>query len=137
MTQDDIKKAQDSLLELKNKLLEARQSYIKNKYPNITEAKVSKADGMDGMGDSEDCCPPKDDYLYWFTEYLYKYVSNVESSFSDYVYNHAAGHLPKISGADKMQKALKTLGLEGDYEVIKPAVYVSASKTRHGSRFVL
>ena len=137
MTQDEIKSAKASFSELKDKISEVRQSYIKNKYPNLSEAKkISKADGMEGE-DSEDSCPPKDDYLYWFTEYIYKYASSVESNLWSYIDNHHAGHLPKINGADKMQKALKALGLEGDYEVVKPAVYVSASKTRRGSKFVL
>jgi len=38
-------------------------------------------------------------------------------------YKHEDGHLPKIEGAGKMEKALKALGLEDDYRVEKRVIF--------------
>ncbi len=40
-------------------------------------------------------------------------------------YKHMEGHLPKIVGATAMQKALKAIGLDGDYEVEKKTIYAN------------
>jgi hypothetical protein len=50
----------------------------------------------------------------WIENAFYKHVSQ--------------GHLPPINGAEKMQKALDTLGLGGDYQVQKPVVYASTKR---------
>lgn len=42
------------------------------------------------------------------------------------LYDHMnKGHIPEIVGADKMGKALKALGLDGDFEVKKNVIYAS------------
>ncbi len=38
------------------------------------------------------------------------------------------GHLPKIIGASNMEKALKGLGLAGDYVVQKQTIYANDGK---------
>lgn len=40
-------------------------------------------------------------------------------------YNHMEGHLPKIVGATAMQKALKAIGMDGDYQVEKKTIYAN------------
>lgn len=47
------------------------------------------------------------------------------------LYSHVSeGHLPKIEGAAAMSKALKALGLDGDYEVAKQVVYASTGEVQ-------
>ena len=40
---------------------------------------------------------------------------------------HEDGHLPKIVGAEKMNAALKALGMDGDFEAKKQTVYAAKS----------
>ena len=58
--------------------------------------------------------------------------SRIESISRDYydlwgkLYDHMSnGHIPQITGAEKMAKALKALGLEGDFDVQKKVIYAS------------
>lgn len=47
------------------------------------------------------------------------------------LYEHTSdGHLPPIEGAAAMTKALKALGLDGDYEVVKQTVYASTGEVQ-------
>ncbi len=63
--------------------------------------------------------------VYQETKYLAESIDKLYSAF----YNHAGeGHLPKIQGADKMQKILEKLNLDGDYQVFKP--FIMANDTR-------
>lgn len=39
--------------------------------------------------------------------------------------NHYDGHLPPIVGAGKLEKALKALGMDDDYEVKKRAIFAN------------
>lgn len=80
---------------------------------------------LKGDGLSED---PRFEALYNNLGYIIKYIYQVEDSLWNYRIEHAKGHLPQIKGAGKMQKALKTLGMEDDYEVTKPMISVANSK---------
>ncbi len=42
--------------------------------------------------------------------------------------DHQNGHIPPMMGPGQMAKALKTLGLDGDYQVEKRPVYASIAK---------
>ncbi len=44
---------------------------------------------------------------------------------TDFYKHTTEGHLPKIEGATAMEKALKALGLAGDYEVEKKTIYAN------------
>lgn len=46
---------------------------------------------------------------------------------SESLWEHKKGHLPAIKTASQMESALSALGLEGDYEVEKPSIYIQAS----------
>lgn len=63
-------------------------------------------------------------------DYTIQHIQNDVSNLYDMHYKHLEGHLPKISGAEKMQDALKALGLEKDYEVLKPVLYSFASSNK-------
>ena len=57
-------------------------------------------------------------------DFMHKRMNDVENNH----YKHsstAGGHLPPILGADKMNKALKALGLDGEYNVNKKELYAS------------
>lgn len=73
----------------------------------------------------EDCMAAMQ-YLHERVSNVYSYASRVESLIYNYADDHSAGHLPKIVGAGKMNKALKALGLDEDYQVDKK--YIRASK---------
>lgn len=47
---------------------------------------------------------------------------------SDTFYKHKQGHIPPINGAEKMKKALSTLGIAEDYEIIKPVIFASKNE---------
>lgn len=68
------------------------------------------------------------DSCYAMLNDLRGYIYSVEDNFYKTMDNHTAGHLPKIQGAEKMQNALETLGLDGDYEIQKPTLYIRASR---------
>ena len=56
------------------------------------------------------------DYIYSDINYLHDRISK-----------HLDGHLPAIKGAAAMNKALKSLGCDGDYQVQKQTVYASCN----------
>jgi hypothetical protein len=72
------------------------------------------------------------DACYQMVSNLRQYVYAVEDNLYKVIDNHAAGHLPKILGAEKMKNVLETLGLDGDYDVQKPAIYIRASRQGKG-----
>lgn len=68
------------------------------------------------------------DSCYSIIDGLRKYVYNLEDHLYKTISDHNAGHLPKILGAEKMQNALEVLGIDGDYELEKPTIYVRANQ---------
>lgn len=55
---------------------------------------------------------------------LYESIAEVEKALYDHV---NSGHIPPIKGAGRMKEAIRRLGLEDDYEVVKPYIHSSAS----------
>ncbi len=88
-----------------------------------------------------DCCVPTKEpcsptyadlsnvvsYVLKEMQYQNNWLSSQISYLSEQFYQHSKGHLPPIMGAEKMENALKTLGVGGDYEVRKPVLYSQAS----------
>ncbi len=73
----------------------------------------------------EDCMAAMS-YLHERVGHVYSYASRVEDSLHEFARDHSGpGHLPKIVGADKMNKALKALGMDGDYQVEKKMIRAS------------
>lgn len=68
------------------------------------------------------------DACYLMVSNLREYVYRIEGDFYRTMEEHRNGHLPKIQGAEKMENALEILGLNQDYEVMKPTIYVRASR---------
>jgi hypothetical protein len=82
----------------------------------------------DDFNDKMDCLRCEVEYLYSAIRNMYAYTSQVEQAFYNYIYEHKEGHLPKIQGADKMKNALEALGLDADYEVVKPVIFANTKK---------
>ncbi len=88
---------------------------------------------MAGGVSCEPCGPSWDDlsnlaqYIFREMQYQTNWLSAELSYLEHAFYSHQKGHLPPISGAEKMQKALTVLGIGEDYEVQKPVVWVQAS----------
>ncbi len=68
------------------------------------------------------------DYLHQSMRGMRDYVYGLENQMYKHMDEHKKGHLPPIIGADKMNKALKALGCDGDYNVVKPNLYAHASR---------
>lgn len=97
---------------IKLKEVQAKLQEIKTFY---SEATISPENNYDDLKCGIDC-------LYNELQFLYRYISNVE----DMLLSHAKnGHLPPIIGPDKLTKAIKILGLDGDYEVNKRQIWAS------------
>lgn len=62
--------------------------------------------------------------LQWTVRWMQEDVRYLADDFSE----HREGHLPPIYGADKMEHALKALGVANDYEVRKPVIFASTNK---------
>ncbi len=69
-------------------------------------------------------------------QYAYKYDCEILNDRINYLredlnyirqelYNHYEGHIPKILGPTAMAKALKALGIDGDYQVQPRYIYAS------------
>lgn len=63
-------------------------------------------------------------YLHDRITYLREEISNLRQTH----YEHLDGHLPKIVGAAALTKALKAIGMDGDYEVKKRTIYANDGK---------
>ena len=68
------------------------------------------------------------DACYRMVDGLRSYVYGVENNMYRMMDEHRVGHLPKIHGAEKMKNAIETLGLEGDYDVQKPTLWIQANR---------
>ena len=89
----------------------------------MQDLKKVKADGMDqGM---EDKMQYMMDALSRVYANLSDRISYLSEAFYQYTYQHQQGHIPPIKSTSMMQKALKALGMDGDYEVAKPMISVA------------
>lgn len=103
--------------------------------PKLKELKAS----IETIGNEIKAMPEKNDMMdkmHQMMSSMYNYVDYVLARSNERInacenkmYDHMASssHLPPIKGAGKMQKALKTLGLDDDYEAIKIPLYSYAS----------
>ena len=63
-------------------------------------------------------------YLHQRIDWMRESVNDIREMF----WQHQEGHIPKIVGATAMTKALKALGLDGDYDVAKKTIYANDGK---------
>lgn len=64
--------------------------------------------------------------LRWQFDYLQRQISDVWNLY----YGHLNGHIPEIQGAGAMNKALKALGIDGDYKVEPKVIYASTGEPK-------
>lgn len=76
--------------------------------------------------------PSMDEKMQQCMSSMYAMISNVHDRIDNFhrdMYNytdsHSVGHLPKIVGADKMNKALAALGMDGDFQAQKKTIFAS------------
>jgi hypothetical protein len=101
----------------------------------ILDNKFKEIKGYEGP---VECCKPddvtilKDDvkYLYALISNMRNYLYQLEGAFYNYTYEHNSNHVPKLN-ASAMEKFLKAVGMDDDFEVQKPTIYMTASK--HGA----
>jgi hypothetical protein len=72
------------------------------------------------------CCDCEYDIKYLKSElqYIYRYISDVESALR----KHKENHIPEIPGVAKMQEILEILKLDSEYQVEKKEIYSSVGK---------
>lgn len=71
------------------------------------------------------CCDNLYEMIYRLRDYIYQSDAEIWNALYDHKNN---GHIPPIKGTEKMEKALKVLGIDKDYEILKPVIYSTASK---------
>ena len=54
-------------------------------------------------------------------------ISRLSTDMYDYQYNHSKGHSLPLKTAVNVEKYLKACGMEDDYNVEKPTIYIQAS----------
>lgn len=81
------------------------------------------------------------DYNDWYVrdlgrriDFLQAQVFESFDALSSHVRN---GHLPPIKGAEKLQKALEILKIDGDYEIEKPVIYSTATSIDDKSKDIV
>ncbi|MDP2692666.1 MAG: hypothetical protein Q8O88_03450, partial [bacterium] len=72
-----------------------------------------------------------EDMMFRMINHVHARISYLEEGFYDFMYKHTSNHVPNLS-AGQMEKFLKNVGAENDYQVIKPAIFVSKA-SRHGA----
>lgn len=105
----------NNLKQLKESLAQIEKQYNEIKGDMPVDPKMDKYNSMMDM-------------MYRGFSNLRDYIYGLESKMYAQMDTHKKGHLPPILGADKMSKALKTLGCDGDYEIQKPVIYARASR---------
>ncbi len=108
--------------------LRASITTLTDKYKQIKAAKEVKADGMEMEKEGECRCDELEDIMFQLIGYVHNRISYLEDGFYTYAYEHQKGHLPAIMGAGKMEECLKTMGLEKDYQVMKPMIAAASEK---------
>jgi hypothetical protein len=116
MIDQNLKKELDSL---KTAIASAESKY--------KEIKANPADHK-SMDDCLANMDAKMNYLFQEVSYIYNYASRVENALYNVMATHKENHLPPVIGPEKMAKAIKALGLDGDYEVFKRPIFASKDK---------
>lgn len=95
---------------------------------NINKVKESKAYGEDTVScDKLDYLCHSCDNLYSMIYALRDYINESDSRIWDALYRHQTNHVPSLQ-AGPMKKFIKAVGLEDSFEVVKPQIYISASR---------
>jgi hypothetical protein len=110
---------------------------IKANLDNLdTKFNEMKAVYADSPSPSSDITSQIWNICYDMVSSLRKYVYRVE----DALYEHKKGHLPPILGAERMNRALEAVGLDGDYKAEPKEIYANSKynvKAGKNSQFEL
>lgn len=99
-------------------------SYKQDGESFVTEASIGETEKKESY--STDEVYDMIEGLYSYVNYEMKYAFNRINYLAQSFYSHAyEGHLPKVNGAEQMQKAVSALGLDGEYEVQKKTIWAS------------
>lgn len=88
----------------------------------VEKFKTIKADDM---GEEKEG-PEMDDVMEMCSN-LSQRIDYIAGNFWDYQYSHAKNHCPPLKTASNVEAFLKACKMDGDFEVVKPAIYVNAS----------
>jgi len=104
---------------MKEKIEELSKSFatIESKLKTVSADDYTSSDKMKVM---------MEDLMYAMSN-IHSRINYITEDFYKYTYDHGKGHLPKIKSSSQMMKALKACGMEDDYEVEVPSIYISAS----------
>ena len=61
------------------------------------------------------------------------YVHRRIDGLSNELYNHYQGHIPKINSVEQLNRALKALGLDSEYDVAKRTIFASVKSNNRNS----
>lgn len=78
----------------------------------------------------EDACCMINDLARAFSsslDYIHQRINRMEDSFYNYTYEHSKGHPMALKTASNVEKYLKACGMDNDYNVQKPVVWVASS----------
>lgn len=64
--------------------------------------------------------------IYASIDYLHNRMDKMQQTHADYVANHGKGHIPSLTPS-QMEKHLKNIGAEGDYNVVRPNILMAKS----------
>lgn len=110
-------------MKLTNKLKEINE--LKANFETLSEKlKISKA----SYHDDPKMCEIMD-FVYSMMESCHRRIDYISEDIYSFIDKHSEGHIPPIVGAERMNKALKVLGLDDDYEAYPK--YISAN-TKNG-----
>jgi hypothetical protein len=90
--------------------------------------KVSKADMCEVTPDNFKYLCSTCDNLYNMIYNLRDAIYQGDGKIWDAMDKHRVGHIPAINSSEKMQNALDALGIGEDFEVIRPTIWIQASK---------
>lgn len=91
----------------------------------VQTAKVAIADCM---AQSTGVCPEDLQCMRESADRQFSWLQNQIDGLYRTFYSHLDGHLPALIGAERMSKALKALGLSGDFDVQKKVIYANTGE---------
>ena len=101
--------------------LRADVDQLVNKYKEVRAISPETTPNHDQMKDLEDL-------IFRMTQYTHERINKLEDRIYEYMYIHSKGHIPPVSGTDKMENVLKILLLDKDYQVFKPMIAAASAK---------
>ena len=102
-----------------------------NKAVNTTKLAVA-----DCMAQTSNVCPEDLQCMKESVDRQFGWLQNQIDGLYRTFYSHLDGHLPALVGAERMSKALKALGLAGDFDVQKKVIYANSGE-RSAVQFTL